>query len=333
MKMSNLIDIVKKFYERKILVIGDIMLDRYIPADIKISPEASVLDIIVNPYEKSDNRLGGAANTAYNLSTLGAETYLISTIGRDNSAAILKNLCQSARNLEYKLWNYFIEDSEKPTTTKSRYIDKEHGQQVARISKESKKPLNKKTEKSIMSLINETIKKVDGVIVSDYLKGCITKNIAEKLISSKKPVFVDTKPEHINYFRNSYLIKPNKSEAEKIMGYSFSVSSPNEIENFGKKFLKKTNSKYAVITLGKDGMLICDNGFRIIQTISEEVFDVTGAGDTVLSALALSCLSNASVYDSAIIANHAAGIKVRKKGTAPVYIEELIKTLKEHSVK
>ena len=325
MNHNPFLDYIQKFNEKKILVIGDLMLDKYIVGPTKLAPEAPVPDLT---EEKTLYRLGGAANVANNISALGATAYLFGVVGDDENAEILKNLIKTKNN---KIKPFYVTDKKKPTTTKTRFLDKEFGQQVFRFNQESIEFIGKDLENLIFSEAQKIIQEIDGIIISDYSKGVMTPTLAGSLIKEatpKIPVFVDAKPEHINYYSGCYLIKPNLYEAELIVGRKLNIKDSKDIREFGKTFLSKTNSKYAVITLGKNGMLICDEEYEIIPTFAQEVFDVSGAGDTSISALALSNLIGASIYDSAMISNYAAGIKVKKKGTAPVYAEELIEILK-----
>ncbi len=317
----DFIDIINKFPEKKVLVVGDIILDKYTHGKLRKSPEAPVF---ILKTEKNEYRLGGAANVANNIATLGGQVFLMGLAGTDETFNILKNLLNSYKDINFRIF----QDQNRPTSIKTRYLCSEYSQQLIRVDNESIEKINSEIEQEVIRELKLILPQYDAVIFSDYKKGFLTENLCQTIIRENKPVFVDLKPENLDYFKGAYLIKPNLSTAEQINGFKLKSFNEEDLNEFGKAFLEKTQAKYALITLGRDGMLILDYGFKIIPTFAQEVFDVSGAGDTTLAALTLSNLSGANIYDSAIIANHAAGIKVTKKGTAPVYIKELIEALR-----
>jgi len=319
----DFINILDQFKNKKVLVIGDIILDRYVYGDLRKSPEAPTF---VLKMGKNEYRLGGAANVANNITTLGGQVFLVGLVGKeDETSLILRNLLNSTQNISFR----FFQDFNRPTSLKTRYLCSEYNQQIIRIDSESIEKINSEIEQEVIRELRLLLPQFDAIIFSDYNKGFLTENLCQTIIKENKPVLVDPKSENINYFKGGYLIKPNLSTAEQIVGFKLKNFEQPTINEFGKTFLEKINSNYAVITLGKNGMLILDHDFKIIPTMATEVFDVSGAGDTTLATLTLAHLAGANIYDAAVIANHAAGIAITKKGTTPIYMQELIESLKE----
>ena len=312
--MSNeLIQILNKFKEKNILVIGDIMLDKYIFGDVeRISPEAPVQ--IVNVKEEKFIP-GGAANVANNIAALNANAFMIGVIGNDNEAIILLNELKK-RNINTE---GIITDNQKPTTQKVRVLGQK--QQLLRIDYEKKDYLNKETESKIITFIKEKIEKIDAIIISDYAKGVITKNLMEniKKLAENKIIIVDPKPKHKDFYKNTTLITPNLKEAKEM--------ADNEED-----LIKELNTSI-LVTKGEKGMSLLEKDGNItnIPTKAKEVYDVSGAGDTVVATLALALASNATLKQAAILANHAAGITVGKIGTSTVTIEEIKGSLKDEA--
>jgi D-glycero-beta-D-manno-heptose-7-phosphate kinase len=307
---TELTNILNNFKEKNILVIGDIMLDKYIFGNVeRISPEAPVQ--IVN-VKKEKFIPGGAANVANNIAALNANAFMVGVTGNDNEANILLNELKK-RNINTE---GIITDQNKPTTQKVRILGQK--QQLLRIDYEKKDYLNKETENKIIAFIKEKIEKIDAIIISDYAKGVITKNLIEniKKIAGNKIIIVDPKPKHKDFYKNTTLITPNLKEAREM--------ADNE-ENL----IKELNTSI-LVTKGEKGMSLLEKDGNItnIPTKAKEVYDVSGAGDTVVATLTLALSSNATLKQAAILANHAAGITVGKIGTSTVTTEEIKASLK-----
>ena len=309
------------FKKSKILIIGDAMLDKYfLGSTERISPEAPV------PVLKVESEIlkpGGAANVASNISSLGQDTTLIANIGIDTNGKILKKLIGAQKiNLISK------KDKKIKTTTKSRFISQ--NQQLIRVDDET----NDKINFLMPSNIESQVKKCDALIFSDYKKGAqnnITKLI--KLANKfKKPVFIDPKGDNFDCYKNSFCITPNRKEFENIVG---KCSSNQDIVNKSKKLITKLNLKSILITLGSEGMILVEKNLKptkIEATSVNEVFDVTGAGDTVIATLCATYLSSETkdLKFAAVVANIAAGEVIKKLGAQSISEKELSSKVYEH---
>ncbi len=335
--MNKYKNIISKFNKKKIMVIGDIMLDRHIQGNVtRISPEAPVPVVL---EEKSFYTPGGAANVSNNLRSLGAKVLQIGRTGNDFEGKILK------RELKRKgidLSGIFV-DSKAPTITKTRVIALH--QQVVRIDREKTNvKIDKKIFDKICELISSEINSYDGIIISDYGKGIVTPELLSFVCSlslkKKKVITVDPKVEHFAYYRNVTGITPNLKEAEnairnikiteksaqKLAIHSDKLDSDEMINLAGEELLKYLNLESLLITLGERGMRLFEKGKKVVSiaTKAREVFDVTGAGDAVISLFTLSLACGASKRLSAELSNIAAGIVVGKLGSVAVTKEELI---------
>ncbi len=318
--MNNLVKIVDQFKDKKILVLGDVMLDKYIWGDVnRISPEAPVQ--IVNVSRES-YAPGGAANVANNIAALGASSIIVGVVGNDRTRDTLSNELKK-RNIDV---SGLIADSNKRTIRKVRVFGR--SQQLLRFDYEKKDDVDAKTEDLIFRFIAKKIDGVDAIVVSDYAKGTITKNLMEKLVKicndRKKVIVVDPKPKHKGFYKDVTLITPNNKEANEMAGFTEEDSSDGHVEKIGNLLLSELNSA-VLITRSEKGMALFEKNGDItsIPTFAKEVYDIVGAGDTVVASVALALASNASFRDAAIIANHAAGITVAKIGTSTVSTEEL----------
>ena len=316
--MNKLIKIIEQFKSKKILVIGDVMLDKYIWGEVtRISPEAPVQ--IVNVV-KEEYVPGGASNVAANIAEFGANVWMVGVVGNDETRnKLINGIAKKRINSDY-----LISDPEKRTILKVRVFGGK--QQLLRFDYEKKGDISRNTKQKMLNSIKEIIKNIDAIIVSDYAKGTITRDLMEALKELCKKnsmlLIVDPKPEHKEYYKNVNLITPNTSEAKKMAGLS--EDDEEDVESVGKKLLTELNSN-VLITRGEKGISLFKKNRSIlsIPTFAKEVYDIIGAGDTSVAALALALASGASLEESAIIANHAAGITVGKVGTSTVSIEEL----------
>ncbi len=312
--------IIKKFKNRKILVIGDIILDHYIWGKVnRISPEAPVPVVEVT---RENFLLGGAANVANNIVSLGAHAAVIGMNGEDMAGEALKGiLLQKGVDCS----GLFTEN--RPTTVKTRVIA--HNQQVVRFDREDSKYADGRILRGILSHINGIITDFDAVIISDYKKGMITADLIKGILKKTKPkhifVAVDPKVGHFDFYKGVSLITPNLMEAE--LGSGVEIRDDLSLNKAGQKLLRKLSLQAALITRGEQGMSLFEKQ-RVthIPTVARKVYDVTGAGDTVISAFTLASASGAGMADAAIIANHAAGIVVGEVGTAVATPEQLLQS-------
>lgn len=318
--LNSLEKIVRDFKGASVMVVGDLILDEFIWGDVsRISPEAPVPVVWV---KKESFMPGGASNVANNLSSLGAKVYSVGVIGDDERGAILKSeLDQKGVDT-----SGVLTDRSRPTTLKTRVVAGH--QQVVRIDKEKTEPLGETMVRRMTDRIADTMKKVDAVIIEDYGKGVITPKLLQKMVPLAKRlgkiISVDPKEEHFKYYRGITVITPNNHEASRAVG--FKITDDATLQKAGKALLSKVGCKIALVTLGENGMAVFRKGkpMEHIPTVAQEVFDVSGAGDTVIAAYTLGLASGGDPVKSAYIANCAAGIVVGKVGIAVVDPDELI---------
>jgi len=317
--LEKLINYVNNFSKLNILVIGDLMLDVFIYGTVdRISPEAPVPVVEIN---KEVMMPGGAANVAANLKTLGVNPILAGIIGDDNNGKILKELLN-----DIGIHESFILNDGRITSTKTRIIA--HSQQVVRIDKEEKHNIKKKDIDKLLNYIDEIENRIDAIIISDYGKGMITKYLIEQLVTkyNSKIITVDPKIENFYYYKNVTSLTPNNKEAS--MATNIKIKDTDSLIKCGKNILEKLNSRSLVITRGEEGMTVfTPNSITHIPAVAKEVYDVTGAGDTVISVFTSALAVGADYVEAAIIANAAAGIVVGKVGTATTTKEELLENL------
>ncbi len=318
--------IVRSFEGRQVAVFGDIMLDHFVTGKVnRISPEAPVPVVRVTSETYVP---GGAGNVAANMTALGAGARLISIVGDDPGAdLLLRRLGERGINTDM-----VVRDAHRPTTEKVRVIA-EH-QQVVRFDRESLAPLSPSIVEKCVSNLSKALSTCTGVVLSDYGKGMLTNANISKLVSAcrkaRVPVTVDPKIEHFRRYKGVSCITPNTKEAWEGMRLP-PKDGQESIEALGRRIMGALKSETVLITQGPNGMTLFERGCADsmhIPTAAREVFDVTGAGDTVISVLTLALASGASYRDAAVIANHAAGIVVGKLGTATVSADELIGALR-----
>ncbi|MDP3881902.1 MAG: bifunctional ADP-heptose synthase [Nanoarchaeota archaeon] len=319
---NKLIEIINRFGNKKVAVLGDIILDHYIYGSPRGNPEADALCLTIDK-DQEDFRLGGAANQARNIKSLGGEIYLYGLIGEDESGETIKRLCREAEII-------LISAKSGETIKKTRVMGKRFNHPLMRLDygEQDLTPISQKDE----SFLYETfISKgnYDGILIPDYNKRVLRAALPQKVISwaNQRGIFtlVDPKSKNAseaNKFHGATLVKPNLDEAKLIMG-----ESEMDKETLVQALKKKMGSKYAAITCGKEGIITYDGGYHNLLTSAREVVDVSGAGDTTAAALLLSLISGANIVEAATIANYAAGIAVEKAGTAAVTREELIKRI------
>lgn len=327
MNKQELIKIIDKFNGKEIIVIGDIMLDHFVKGSVsRISPEAPVP--VVN-VESEDFVAGGAGNVAVNLAVLGAKPTLVSVVGQDIKGSILTQFLKD----KGVNTSYITVDTARPTTQKVRIVAER--QQVVRVDRESKAKLEPKTAKICIQNFKRALKKASGVIMSDYGKGMLSDHNIQEIISlcnaKKIPVCVDPKIDNFLKYKNITCMTPNTKEAWEGMGLP-PKKEEKAILDLGKNILKALKAKSILITRSAQGMSLFEQGNKIKTTTicatAKEVFDVTGAGDTVISVLTLALACGATLQEAAYIANEAAGLVVAKLGTACVNKEEIKEVLK-----
>ncbi len=313
---------VEAFSSSTILVVGDIMLDQFVWGEVsRISPEAPVP--VVNVREETF-LLGGAANVANNLRSLGAETLLSGVIGRDSFGEILLEISS-----DNGIHTEGLVRTDRPTTLKTRIVAR--GQQVVRVDRERRKPLPPPVLAGLSSVIKDLLEGCRCVIVSDYDKGVITSELMGFLSkeAASRDIFllVDPKPGNYLFYRGATVVTPNEKEAMAMAGME--SSGKGDIERAAVRIADTLEARGVLITRGDKGMTLWqeDRGFFSIPTMAREVFDVTGAGDTVISVLALGLAAGLRMREAAYLANIAAGIVVAKVGTAVAEQAELLKAI------
>ncbi len=313
--------ILNNFKNKHILIIGDVILDHFIWGNVdRISPEAPVpvVDVVGETY-----LLGGAGNVANNITALGAKASILGVTGSDHRTKVLDELFR-----EKNINREGLVKDERPTTIKTRVIA--HNQQVVRFDRENREVIGNKAFKAITAYISERISSFDAIIVSDYKKGVITPRLMNYIIEKAKPldlfIAVDPKVGHFHYYKNVSLITPNKKEASE--GSGITIKDDASLEKAGFDLYHKLQCDSVLITRGDEGMsLFTREEAHHIPTVARNVYDVTGAGDTVISAYTLAAVSGADMLQSTVIANHAAGIVVGELGTATTTIKQILKSI------
>ncbi len=327
---SNLIEVVDAFKGKKLMVIGDLLLDHIIRGEVsRISPEAPVPVVWAKHLEDEDEYMpGGACNVARNLSTLGADVLLVGVVGDDKKADKLKALLVDDKvNVEG-----VITDNDRPTTLKTRiFAGRGLHQQVLRIDRERIDDIEGEVKDKVQEFIAANIDDVDGIIIEDYGKGVIAADVIGTVLDKHKNkiVAVDPKENHLELYKNVSLITPNHHEAANMVG--FDIDSDETLLKAGEKLLKEEKAEIILITLGEKGMMVFQKKGRpeLIPTLAQEVSDVSGAGDTVIAVYTLALVSGATPIMAANIANCAAGVVVAKAGPAVVQVDELVVRIKK----
>ena len=329
----NKINSLKKFNKINILIIGDMVADVYLKGNIsRVSREAPVL-VLEHAGEKVVP--GGAANVVHNIATLGGQAFAVGLIGNDKAGSGLRDILND-KNVET---TGLIVEENRPTITKTRIIaggSATVSQQIVRIDQEMKSPILSQTEKNLINILKQVIDKIDAVVLSDYGSGMLSDKIRSFIIESCQEknikTIVDSRYDILKFEGVSF-VKQNEAEAAKAVG--FELTSEDAVVTAGKILLEKLQAEGIIISRGEQGMsLIQDNGeiHHIPVVDKSEVFDVSGAGDTAVAAFILAIASGAKPVEATKIANFAAGIAVRKLGTATVSNEELNEVLGEYYV-
>ncbi|HSE19769.1 MAG TPA: D-glycero-beta-D-manno-heptose-7-phosphate kinase [Pyrinomonadaceae bacterium] len=314
-------EILKSLPDRYVVVLGDVMLDEFVWGDVtRISPEAPVPVVDVR---RESVHLGGAANVLANLAALGARGAVVGVVGSDGPGERLQT---KLRELGAQDGGLIVDDS-RCSTTKTRIIA--HSQLVVRADRESRIPVTSKIEDQIIASLKEALKQADAFVVSDYDKGVVTPRILREILPvayEQVPVLIDPKLRNFNSYRPATLVTPNHLEALRM---SDSEDHSDDGSHTAAKVIReKLGCDAVLITRGDRGMMLLegDGGPVYVETAAREVYDVTGAGDTVIAALACGLATGATMLEAASFANRAAGIVVGKVGTATASAEELIQS-------
>jgi D-beta-D-heptose 7-phosphate kinase/D-beta-D-heptose 1-phosphate adenosyltransferase len=310
------------FPHAHVLVVGDAMLDTFVAGRVtRISPEAPVP---VVRFTHETRRVGGAANVAHNVAALGGRATLVAVTGQDETAATLAAACREAG-----VAPVFVSDPTRSTTTKMRIVT-ERNQQVARVDYEVDTDIDGVVEQRVVALIREYARDASAIVISDYVKGCVTRAVAQAAIAEaharRIPALVDPKIPHLGYYEGASVVTPNHLEAETATHQR--VRTADEAQRAARLFAERTDCQAVLVTRGDQGMwLFAADSEGALPATAREVADVTGAGDTVIATLALGLASGAALAEAAWLANEAAGLAVAKFGAAVVSPAELLDAL------
>ena len=326
---SRVRQILSAAAKSRVLVLGDVMLDQFIWGSVaRISPEAPVP---VVDFSHESFMPGGAANVARNLTTFAVTTELFGAVGNDSAAGQLRKLLREQRIGCAGL----VASATRRTSLKTRIVA--HQQQVVRIDRETRDGITPEISRRLLTALKAQLKKADAVIVGDYGKGVVTQTLLNevKALCRERGVWLslDPKPVHDLNLSNLSLITPNRKEAFELAKLEDDTRNPNPLADknlmlVAERLLNELRPAVLLITLGELGMLLCQRGQQPVHipTVAQEVFDVSGAGDTVIATFTLAVAAGASPLEAAILSNHAAGIVVGKVGTATTSPEELLKS-------
>lgn len=322
----DLVPYVRLFRGRSVTVIGDVMLDVYMQGKVaRISPEAP---IPVVELDAPDRRVpGGAANVACNIAALGGKVTLVGVIGRDAAGKELTSALK-ARGVDV---SGLVTAPDRPTTEKVRVIA--HTQQVVRVDREVKAPVSAAVGREIIRKACRSTARTGAVLFEDYNKGVLTAEVIRRVLGvakkGRKIVTVDPKYRNFFEFKGATVMKPNLKEAVEALGVE--AAGRPQVDFVGPRIVERLGCKACMITMGEKGIALFEKGkpLRTIPTMAREVFDVCGAGDTVIATLTLALAAGVGLLEASALANYAAGIEVGKSGVATVSSQELIDRLLE----
>jgi len=310
------------FTGAQVLVVGDAMLDKFIVGRVtRISPEAPVP---VVTFDHELHRMGGSANVANNIAALGGSATLIAVTGTDEGASTLTRACREAG-----IAPALVGDPTRPTTTKVRIVT-ERNQQVARVDYEADAEIRDEIEHRVIAEINKHAPQASAIVISDYLKGCVTRGVVQAVVAAaaerRVPVLVDPKIPHVDYYGGTTVVTPNHHEAE--IAANMRVRSEDDARGAARLFRDRAQCQSVLMTRGDQGMwLLADEIEGHLPATAREVADVTGAGDTVIATLALALAAGATMSEAARLANEAAGLVVARFGPATVTVAELLRAV------
>lgn len=316
-------ELIRSMRDRRVVVFGDVMLDEFVWGDVtRISPEAPVPVVDIR---RESVHLGGAANVLANITSLGAAGCVVGVVGSDSAGDKIKTALRDANPQQSN--DYLVVDEKRPTTTKTRIIA--HSQLVVRTDREDRQPVNGPIEARLLACLQEALNQADAFVVSDYDKGVVTPRILGEILEiayEKVPVLIDPKIRNFAHYRPASLITPNHFEALRLTNTE--ADSDEGLHHAASLIQEKLGCDAVLITRGEQGIMLLERSKEpvFVKTAAREVYDVTGAGDTVIATLAAAMAAGASVLEAAILANHAAGIVVGKVGTATATAEELLAT-------
>jgi rfaE bifunctional protein kinase chain/domain len=312
--------IIQEGRQPNILVIGDLMIDHYVWGDAtRLSPEAPVP--VVNVKSESTT-LGGAANVAQNLIALGAKVTLGGLVGNDVSGEQLTDILKQEGIDTCAI----IKDATRPTTVKTRILAGSH--QLVRVDREVTDAVSTALEDEMLDRLSSCIEQADIVLFSDYNKGLFSPALTQRLIAAinkqDKKIIVDPKGFNYTKYKDAYIIKPNRKELAEA-AKAEKIKSIDDLQQAAKTIFEQTGAAYLVVTLSEEGMaIVSELTYKLLPVKATEVFDVTGAGDTVLAAMAYFMASGLNVEEACELANHAAAIVIRRVGSATTNLEEIM---------
>jgi rfaE bifunctional protein kinase chain/domain len=316
---SRLETLFEKLGGKRIAVVGDLMLDRYFWGSVaRISPEAPVPVVEV---DSESNRLGGAANVANNISSLGGTPLLMGVVGQDDSGRALKTIVAD---------NGFpgdgiLIDPSRPTTVKTRVIA--HHQHVVRVDRETKDDIPADMRAKILDVLRRSASSLDAIIIQDYNKGVVTKELIHELVefARQQNVIITVDPKFNNFFeyKNVTVFKPNRKETEEALGVR--LGDQASIDRAGRALVERLKAEHVLLTLGERGMSLFDSDGAVthVPTSARQVADVSGAGDTVISTLTMALAAGASIKEAAMLANVAGGVVCGEVGIVPITVDAL----------
>lgn len=327
-KTLRLEKMMRRFRGLRIAVLGDLMLDELLRGEAtRISPEAPVPVVLIRDGREGASFLGGSGNVAANIAALGGQAVVFGAVGDDASAQKLKEIFRQ-RGIDSR---NVVEEADRVTPRKVRIVAHQH--QLLRVDFEQPQPLSPRSSELLARRFARSAASLDAVIISDYLKGSVTSELCASVTVTarrhKIPVLVDPKPEHAGICRNATLVTPNLHEAEQMAGAP--LRDQKARRSGAPTLLEKLGCEALLITRGGEGMTLVERGegLRDIPSIPRPVYDVTGAGDTVIAVIALALAAGASLEDAANLANVAGGCVVLKFGTAVITPDELLAALRE----
>ncbi|MGD9639486.1 MAG: D-glycero-beta-D-manno-heptose-7-phosphate kinase [Alphaproteobacteria bacterium] len=316
---------INRIKSAKVLCIGDVMLDKFIYGEVeRISPEAPVPILKIN---KEEYMLGGAGNVIRNLAALGAEAFFIGVVGNDDNGNIIRDMIFSySGSKKAHIFNFASK-----TTTKKRFVT--NSQQLLRVDDENNLELSLEQKKEFFACIEETLKEIDTVVISDYGKGLLSVDVLKEIISlsnkHQKKVFVDPKGRNFSIYQGAFMVTPNKKELSEAT--DIITKGNDNILLAANKIISESGIENVLVTRSDEGMTLVERCGEVehFAALAKEVFDVSGAGDTVVAVMAACLGAGTSLSDATSIANIAGSVVVGKKGTAVAYPEELIKAINE----
>ena len=325
MLRTSLLRHLTRFSRCRVLILGDLMLDEYMWGMVsRISPEAPVPVVAVR---SESAKVGGAGNVATNVAALGGQVSLIGLVGNDTAAERLSHELELAGVKSDGL----IVDRSRPTTVKSRVVA--GSQHVVRFDRENDAPLSRAMRERIVGAIRDRLPEAEVLLISDYAKGVVSPGLVREVLAMaarhRRIVAVDPKVQHLSLFRRVTVVAPNHHEAAAAT--RLPIRCEADLLRVGRVLLRRLNTRGVLITRGEHGMSLFETGKPVlhIPTMAREVYDVTGAGDTVMAALSLAMAAGASMAEAAVMSNAAAGVVVGKRGTATVTRAELAQALRD----